>query len=398
MPPSHVREEGAVAELVAAMRRTGDEAQWTQMIAATARAADGTMSPAETFATRLAQILLAAAPNHGAALALGPPPADLRLRAERLYGRHGIVDLVFSDPLGQWVLLAELKLHSGYGDRQISRYLAALDTIPAPAKALVAVTKFHPVTGEEEAEGDPRWLGSVRWRDIFAGLRALPVADAAPDQGWRAALDLLSDQGDFGLMNYSDDVMAVWNRRAEADRFVRNLLATLGPPIELIARDALAGTATTTIRMMMSGRSKSQPIVGWHEKPHIDYAIPTSAQDPRLRVQFMTGPDHAFFTVESRYQHPQEDLDADPRVAEAFAELLAAGFEVDNDGYGHYCARIVPVDEWMGADAIEKLLAIAKDAVGELVSSGIFTALEAHVRTTPQSQPLDESDPTQSQP
>jgi len=48
--------------------------------------------------------------------------------------------------------------------------------------------------------------------------------------------------------------------------------------------------------------------------------------------------------------------------------------------------------------AIEKLLAIAKDAVGELVSSGIFTALEAHVPTTPQSQPLDESDPTKSQP
>lgn len=180
------------------MRRRGDEAQRTQMIAATARAASPAGGPGDTFACRLAQIVLAAAPNTGVAGTLGPPPGDLALRAERSYGKHGIVDLVFSDPLEQWVLLAELKLHSGYGDRQIDRYLAALDTVAAPAKALLAITKFLPVAGEAQADGNPRWLGSVRWRDIFDGLRAVPVEDGALAAGWRAGLDLLRDQGDFG--------------------------------------------------------------------------------------------------------------------------------------------------------------------------------------------------------
>jgi len=375
------------------MRRRGDEAQWTQMIAATARAASPAGGPGDTFACRLAQIVLAAAPNTEVADTLGPPPGDLALRAERSYGKHGIVDLVFSDPLEQWMLLAELKLHSGYGDRQIDRYLAALDTVAAPAKALLAITKFLPVAGEEQADGNPRWLGSVRWRDIFDGLCALPVEDGALAAGWRAGLDLLRDQGDFGPMTYSDDVMEVWNRRAEADRFVRDLLATIGPPIKLMAQEALAGSST--VRMMMSGSSKSQPIVKWHEKPHIDFAIPATVKEPRLRVQFMTGLDHPFFTVEARYQHAQEDLDGDPEVVAAFTKLLAAGFEVDNDGYGHYCARVFPVDEWMGPEAIEKLLAIAKDAVEALAASGIFAALAAHPPSTPQSQPPDEADPTE---
>src|SRR4051812_37148234 len=101
--------EDEVSGVLRALRRTGDEAQWTQVIAAIAGADD-------RFATDLAQVFVDAAPNKAAAEALGAVPSQLTCQAERTLQDaesigQGRVDLLFSDE-DDFALLCELKLHS----------------------------------------------------------------------------------------------------------------------------------------------------------------------------------------------------------------------------------------------------------------------------------------------
>src|SRR3954454_21554396 len=110
--------ERGVARILETLRRVGDEAQWTQVIAAVA-------SEDDAFAGAVARALVNAAPDKAAVAALGPVPARLTCRAERTahdaQGQdRGRVDLCFAGH--DFVLLGELKLHSGYGYLQLDRY------------------------------------------------------------------------------------------------------------------------------------------------------------------------------------------------------------------------------------------------------------------------------------
>ena len=88
-------------------------------------------------------------------------------------------------------------------------------------------------------------------------------------------------------MQFNADVMDIWARRVEAEEFVRSLLSALSAESEQIARSVLSdGPAdATTARMLMSGKSKSQPIVAWKTQPHVNYAIPAEAGESRFRIQ-----------------------------------------------------------------------------------------------------------------
>ena len=58
-------------------------------------------------------------------------PERLACRSERvLADPAGRVHLVFTDADGPFTLLVELKLHSGYGHRQLERYLSSLSRGP----------------------------------------------------------------------------------------------------------------------------------------------------------------------------------------------------------------------------------------------------------------------------
>ena len=79
----------------------------------------------------------------------------------------GRVNLIFRDDDRELCLLVELKLGSAYGDRQLERYLDALDALPARRKALIAVTATSPLAGEDEVASDDHWLGSLRFGPPF---------------------------------------------------------------------------------------------------------------------------------------------------------------------------------------------------------------------------------------
>jgi hypothetical protein len=107
--------ERGVARILATLRRVGDEAQWMQVIAAVAK-------DDSAFAGGLARALVNAAPDKAAVAALGPVRGRLTCRAERsLQDAEGVdqgrVDLRFTGD--EFALLCELKLHSGYGHRQL---------------------------------------------------------------------------------------------------------------------------------------------------------------------------------------------------------------------------------------------------------------------------------------
>ena len=146
--------------VLATLRKAGDEAQWTQVIGA------GAVSDPR-FASELVSALISECPRSAAVRTLGPVPAELECRTEVTLrsgtGRElGRVDLLFTDVERTFTVLAELKLHSAYRLDQLPDYLEALDALPGARKALLAVTKVDPLTGEELVRGDPRWLGSVR--------------------------------------------------------------------------------------------------------------------------------------------------------------------------------------------------------------------------------------------
>jgi hypothetical protein len=63
--------------------------------------------------------------------------------------------------------------------------MTALEGAPGRRKALVTVTTLQLPHGEETVAGRPRWLGSVRWADVYDGLYDATPAEPAVAMTWR---------------------------------------------------------------------------------------------------------------------------------------------------------------------------------------------------------------------
>ncbi len=361
--------------IVRALRRPGDEARWTQVIAAVA-------GVDRRFAAEFAKVLIDAAPRTTVAATVGEVPRELSCRAEQVLvdarGKDlGRADLLFEDDRVEFCLMVELKLESGYGDRQLLRYTKALRNHGAARKALLAVTKVQPLVGEDDLADEPTWLGSVRWHRVFERLYALEPVDARTTAGWRAALDVLREQGDFGVMDLDADAIYGWAKYERAEQQLRYFLTELVHPIhEALCRALGAGELNDALaRPLMRGQSATQPIVPWRNRVHIKYAVPGTQPEERFRVQFHGRDGSPYFTVEARYEHPKERLEH-PDVLAATEKLRVQGFEHGNDGWGWYWANLIGADQWLqGAETLDRLLLTASDSVDKLVSSGIFGAL-----------------------
>lgn len=379
-------EDGLLAVL-RTLRRARDEAQFTQVIAAVA-------AQDPVFASSLANVLVTAAPNEHSRAALGPIPGELECVPEvRLRDVNGTdvgqVDLMFRDENQRFCLLAELKLHSTYGIEQLPRYLDGLEAHHAEHKALVAVTTATPQAGESDLAYPERWLGSVRWSQVFEQLRALPHQDALTRQVWQALLSLLRKQGDFGPMDVDEDAIRGWALRNEAEVQMRHWLTELLPPI-VSALNAHSGGAPQQVAAVL------RPFVPWKGQLHAKIAVPGDVAEERLRVQFWADERTTYFDIEARYDHPHEDILQDVRIQEISAALEALGFEYGTDGYSWYWAKWFDPADWLsGADTLQHLLELATRTTEELAKSSLFTALAAVKPTTPASEPepdvLDES-------
>ena len=60
--------------------------------------------------------------------------------------------------------------------------------------------------------------------------------------------------------------------------------------------------------------------------------------------EFLASDGKPYLTVEARDNHPKERFDDDPDLDLENARRLLEeeGFACDNDGYGHYWARVTP--------------------------------------------------------
>lgn len=379
--------ERAVARVLETLRRVGDEAQWTQVMAAVA---EGDAA----FAGALTRALVHAAPNKDSVAALAPVPALLSCRAERTLADaegvdQGRVDLLFTDE--DFALLCELKLHSGYGYRQLERYMTALEALPQRRKGLIAVTTLQPQHGEETVAGRPLWLGSVRWADVYDGLHD----EAAPrDPGvaatWRAMLTLLRRTGDFGPMDLENDLILAWARRDEAETALRALLNNITIPVLEAVRTTLGMGSHDAAAAQVHLKGKTQQVFAMKNRMFLHYAVPAAAGEARMRLQIVVFNGEPHFTVEARYEHPAEPIDDAPAVAQATAALAERGFEHGRDALGWYWARIAKPDEWLsGPETAERMLGIVSDTLRILKASGIFTALADLRPTTHESSPLE---------
>lgn len=372
-----------------ASRRPRDEAQWTRIIAAVAASDSG-------FARRFAALLAERAPRANAAVSLVDPPDDLRCRCEGSISSAqgdglGRVDLVFEDQAGTYYLLVEHKLGSEYGPRQLERYAEAVDAQGASRKGLVAITAATPLKGEDAVAEDPHWLGSLRWWRIFDALRSISHADPAIAAVWRASLDLLREQGDFGPMDATPELIREWSRRDKAEKMLFDLLRDLATPTVAAFDDVLGGHRSAEV--FYRGKKKAAVVWPHRNRPHLKFKVPPDSFEERLWVQFYARGGDPHFGVEARYQHPKESLADDVAVSQATSDLQARGFVCRTDGSGHHWSRMVPVNDVIaGAETHDLLVNVVRTSVIQLVESGLFEALAAR---TPSSPPtgLDEGDP-----
>lgn len=358
------------------MRRHGNEAQFTQMIAA-ACGSD------PRFASQFVGVLVRAAGERGAQVAV---PSELSCRAEQavhsLDGRDlGRVDLVFRHE-EHFVLLVELKLHSAYGHEQLVRYQEALDTFPGDRRHLMAVTVTSPFSGEAVVRDDPRWLGSVRWSRLFDQLRSIRHRSAAVETTWRAALDLMRRTGDFGPMNIDPSAISAWARALEGEQALKHLLREAATPVEAMLTTPRAAAPHTHV--IARGKNKTQPVVPWRGRLHVAYAVASDIVEPRFRIQFLARDGAVSFSCEARYEHPKEPVTSDPSVEAATNRLRTAGFSVGTDYEGWYWAKTTDPSRWFtDNDPLQPLLEFSRTAIEELMASEIWTALADRSPVTP---------------
>lgn len=368
---------GDLTAVLRALRRRADEAQLTQMLAAFAGA-----DPA--FASRCLQVVLAHAPRQDRVGALGTIPAELLCVAEnRLHGASGVskgfVDLRFDDAAGEFSVLVELKLYSGYGHDQLQRYLDGLAVLHAKRAALVAVTRDAPRHGEDVVRDDSRWCGSVRWARLFDELRALDHVDPLLNLAWGTMLDILRADGDFGTMDFDTEAIRGWNRATEGrDRMISILNEISERALEVVRDELAAHRGITSSPPLADFRMiKVRRVWPWKDRLVLQVQIPAGAGE-RLRIQFLGGfKGGPYFTVEARYPDARSMLaDAVHPVSVATRALTDLGFSTGRD-WESYWTRLHPPAEWLDAGSAihDVLLDIVTNDVRELAASGIFEAL-----------------------
>lgn len=358
---------------LSALRRTRDEAQFTQVIAAAAMSDEG-------FASHLVRCLLANAPRRHAVSRLGDVPAKLVCQPEHGLrdaegGRVGRVDLRFTNDDEGFTLLIEIKLHSEYGESQLERYRSALEPLRGRS-ALLAVTTRLPGYGEEALESDEQWLGSVRWSRVFSDLRRLDHADGDVAGAWKTLLDLMRAQGDFGVMDVDEGAIKGWASWMKGREQLKALLEQIHEPtLALLSGQIREGPQSlrevAVEPILHNGKRLVWP---WSQSIHIEYAMPPCFGE-RFRIQFVGGREDLVFDVAARFP--------DDHVLTDFPEALAApteylerhGFEYGSF-WGSYWARLHSTDAWLDEGA-EGLMRLVAEDVKVLVASGIFVALQS---------------------
>jgi len=367
-------EPGAPPVLVA-LRRAGDEAQFTRVIGALGRS-----DPA--FAEGYVRALLdaAGARAHFAERVrqFGNPPPDLRCTAECSLGsraeRHGRVDLRLHAK--GFSLLVEHKLWSAFTPDQLKRYGQYVRGRPQDERhALIAVTRGVPTDEALGAPDGPGWLGVVRWVDLLDDLCELPHHDDAARLQWRALLKIMFEQGDLGVAKADKQLVDAWGYQSVARDHLADILGQARERADeavhegLDRRYARHGGRDRPIAMVTYGRSgvtvKRQAGDVW-----IAWALPAGAGEV-LGLGFMA--DRATRATMLYSNVRPVDFatrrERDPAVRRAVGMLEARGFTAEKD----LLRRRYSPDEWVEASNVgERVVALFAEDVAAIAESGIL--------------------------
>ena len=116
-----------------------------------------------------------------------------------------------------------------------------------------------------------------------------------------------------------------------------------------------------------------------------------------MRLQLFARDGLPTFTIEARYDHPDEvlaSLPGAPAIEQASVTLRDAGFEVGKDREGYYWAAVEWPDAWLyaGPQITDRMLDQVRRHTRTLSASGIWAALPITAASAEQNTPLPEAD------
>ena len=357
------------APLMRGLRRTGDEAQLTQVIGRLA-------ATSERFASGYANVLLIAAARRFPERVglLGRVPPDLQCAAEYTLSRQeGRVDLRLHAP--GFTLLVEHKLHSDFGYRQLDRYRAAIDRLPRGSHALVAVTRNVPTPSALELTDSSRWLGVVRWRALLDGLRRLRHDDDRATNQWRTLLQIIDEQGDFGVGQLDQRDLETWGRFSAARaRFVDILdeaRVSAEDTLRRQLRDQRYTTSDHLLSLVTHKRTGKTAIKVAQQEAWVGWALPAGGD---VVVSFGFAANSRASTTDFNVVVWPRDLtvryEQDDATQRAVRELEKHGF---NYSAGGSLRRVHRPAEWAAADdVVATLVDVFAADVTAVIASGIL--------------------------
>jgi hypothetical protein len=341
------------------LRRAGDEAQVT-------RAVHSALEAEPSAAGSFVALLLRKAP---AEVPVRVEPPALSCRAEEVVDT-GRLDLRFFDE-AEWDVIVELKLYASYGRDQLQRYLDALRDVKHAY--LVAITRDVPTYGEAYLAGEPRWLGSVRWRPLLLGLRDLPFTSDVLATHWRLFLDVLESEGSMGFTRPDANLFATLSTVRRAADHADDFLKALQQPLIEGLRHAL-GPHNLTADFYRAQRGIGRPVISkrWSGILDLQFRVPADSKVSSLRAglfaynpptRFYVAPQHGRRLSARRQYLPESHR-------HAVEELVRLGFR-DYDLHAFYDLT----EERLASPTLEEdIVRWAHDRFAELAQSGLLQA------------------------
>jgi len=312
---------------------------------------------------------------------LEPVPRELQCHGEERLrdlddSSPGRVDLRFDGDDG-FTLLVENKLHSGYGDRQLQRYLDGLAMLEDDGRVrsgLVAVTRDVPGYGEPQGD-KPGWLGSVRWAELKPQLGLLPLREPLKSQ-WAALITVMDEQGDLGMTGVKTELIEGWALYHDGRDHLADLLLQIREralsvlQTALVERYAHRFPPKEVADYHAFGRHGTVPVKQELSRTWVGFRIPAwETERPRLIIQFSNYFSVPHFTVQAEPADAHELRRSDHVFREASEMLESAGFKTN----GHYWAQVHESDEWLHEPDVPDCVArLVEVDINTVVRSGIF--------------------------
>ena len=365
----------SLGAVLSALRQTDSEVQLTRTLAAFAERDEH-----QGFATDLARAFLNAGSNPAAEQLAERLPESLQCHSEHFFKGLGRADLFFVNERERFALIVEAKLSATCQPGQLSQYCRALAGYPAESSGVVLVRRSSSTGPEELAVADdPRWRGGLRWVELLPGLRALEHPDSLASQTWKVLLDVLEDQGEFGLVKLDKEAIEGWGYLMAGRKQLRELVGEItGEALEIIRSElpATYGAEPAQRAELIQGRTE------WEDHIFQRIAVPAAAAVERLWLTFVGGPPGVRFALDARTSDGESRPDLSDPVLLTASEALdpVSGWET-GEYYGRYWSRPHPIEAWPDSaqGTIDALLDFVREDIREIVASGLLEALPAPI-------------------